>query len=214
MFSVLGARMFIEEVHAASRWLGSGGSNGGGPSAAAPAASAAAAVAAKKSSADPSGKDVVGMCELLATAGSASEVAEVEAAAAATLAAAGGGSQLRSGAVASAAPGSSLVHLYPPGRILWMLPPPPGSDGAGHDSWQLLQRLVGLCEARRPPPTLVETDQRSLQRFLVTLQTAADHLPDCYIEALASLPPPPRPRPPAAPAATGAAPEPLDGGSS
>lgn len=64
-----------------------------------------------------------------------------------------------------------LVPMYPPGRILWMLPSQRGGTAAsGAD--------LGLYVV----------DQTSFARFLLTIETAAHHLPDSYIAALDRLP--------------------------
>lgn len=63
-----------------------------------------------------------------------------------------------------------LVPLYPPGKILWMLPATGGGGSRGGT-------VLGLYQM----------DQTSFRRFVVTLETAAHHLPDSYISALDRL---------------------------
>ncbi len=216
MFSVLGARMLIEEVHAnskaaavvgtvlrrarlARRRVGAcGGSSTGSSSGCSSPSSAAGGLARTASNASSAGSSLG--CEAACCSGgcrglcccpadSASELAEVDTPPAGLGGSSGlGRSRLQrissawsTASTASIAAfasdaagsdrGSALVPMFPPGRILWLLPQKAGAQ----------ERAGG----RELPPQLVETSQAAFERFLITLETtAAVHLPDFYIRAI------------------------------
>lgn len=220
MFSVLGARLLIEEVHATSkaaavvgkllqrarlpegRRARAGGSSSPRSSDSGSPTSAAGGLARTASAASSAASSLA--CELACGGGgcrglcccpvdSASELADVETPPAGL----GGGSGLGRGrlqrcssawSTASTASiaafasdsaggnrGAALVPMFPPGRILWLLPQK--AEAAGGPQ--------GQAQPREPPPQLVETSQAAFERFLITLETtAAVHLPDFYIRAI------------------------------
>ena len=208
MFSVLGARMLIAEVHASSRAaevvgsllraarLAPGGRGGAGVSASlartASASSASSTTSSVMCEAACGAGGCRGLCSAGAAADSASELLEIEEAAAAAAQPPHGGRHRRGGSSTwSSASGASiaafaadhggceggeegvamgLVPLYPPGKILWMRPATGGGGSRGGT-------VLGLYQM----------DQTSFRRFVVTLETAAHHLPDSYISALDRL---------------------------
>lgn len=226
MFSVLGARLLIEEVHAKSRaaaaigsllqrstcfsWRRRGGSSAGSSSSNGikagilPAGHTRSASAASSAGGSLSCELVCGAggCRGLCTcvADSASEMSEIEDAShppsssstapAAAGACIGGACRLQrcSSACSSASTasiaafaaeacadrGAALVPMFPPGRILWLLPP--GEQKGGGREEEQAQAAAGL--------QIVETDQSAFERFLVTLETFHVHLPDNYIQAI------------------------------
>jgi hypothetical protein len=189
MFSVLGARLLIEEVHAKSKVAAvvaavvrrARGTRSGGLERSGSTASSTAATSQACESVC-GGRGCRGLC-----LDSTCELSEVEAAAAGS----GGGdashrlercgsawsaastsslAAFAGDASSGAARGPALVAMFPGGKLLWLLP---ASTTGGQQSSQR--------------PTLVETDQTAFERFLLTLETAVHHLPDCYQQALDSL---------------------------
>jgi hypothetical protein len=199
MFSVLGARLLIEEVHAKSKVAavvaavvrrarrarsGNQLANSEVGSLERSASNASSSAATSQACESVCGaRGCRGLC-----LDSACELLEVEAAAAGS--GRGGDASLRlercgsawsaastsslaafaGDAPAGAACGPALVAMFPGGKLLWLLP---ASTNGGPQSSQR--------------PTLVETDQTAFGRFLLTLETAVHHLPDCYQQALDSL---------------------------
>jgi hypothetical protein len=175
MFSTLGARMLIAEVHAASKaaavlsfllpvgrqaLCGSRQcSKGRGADSAADLEDfvAAADVVSQHGSGGVSG----GMRSRGSAWTSASTV---------SLAAFAGEEEADDGSEAGAP-----VPMYPPGRILWLLPNK--QQGSGDTKPASASRRLRLYEV----------DQACFRRFLVTLDTATYHLPDSYIAALDGL---------------------------
>ncbi|KAL4425931.1 hypothetical protein ABPG75_009947 [Micractinium tetrahymenae] len=234
MFSVLGARLLIEEVHAKSkaaavvgsllrrarlpqrRRAGSGSGSSPRSSEAGSPSSAAGDLARTASSASSASSSLA--CELACGAGgcrglcccpadSASELAEVETLPAGLGASLGlGRSRLQrcssawstastasiaafASEAAGADRGAALVPMFPPGRILWLLPPTAEAQqeqGAASGARQQLgrQQVPGRQQQDDLPPQLVETDQAAFERFLFTTETVTLHLPDFYIRAI------------------------------
>lgn len=191
MFSVLGARLLIEEVHARSRAAAlvgsvlrrargrpahgssasldssSEASGGAGTSYAHRRTASAASTSSLGSGAEgweieeAGGSCDGGAASRLRRCGSAWSSAST-----ASIAAFASGPDHEAGGSGDGSTGAGLVPMAPPGRILWLLP-----------------------DARDPSarPQLVETDQSSFRRFLFTLDTTHHHLPDTYSAVLASL---------------------------
>lgn len=84
--------------------------------------------------------------------------------------------------------GAALVPMFPPGRILWLLPPRHAAAGRGGKQAGAAG-AAGNAQAggADQPPQLVETDQSAFERFLFTTETATVHLPDWYIGAIDAL---------------------------
>jgi hypothetical protein len=84
-------------------------------------------------------------------------------------------------AAASAEADGRRVHsegmvLYPPGRMLWLLPPERGP-------WWQRGRQGGGTGGH----TMVATTQAAFSRFLLLPKFAYDHVPDSYLRGIADI---------------------------